>query len=208
MKYEYFGSYVPLMKAEKKNGKLVKSGYVIKSVSPFHSSERQTRSQKLENWATPLDPQLSSQGDHGNPWSWLLNRLRMSSTQSVMDISQTNILGNSIDSSPAQDHFKNILAEVDGNAITNRFRFSTNLSLPRGSNLGIMNIVTYYIRCEPRQIVVCTSDGHTNTPIVLRTKKPEWNALYGIFELDFGGRINRDSVKNYQIEHNGEVVSL
>ena len=124
-----------------------------------------------------------------------------------MDIPQTSAQANGVHSGPTQDQFKNVLAEVDGNTITNRFRFSTNLSPPCGPNLGAMNIVTYYIRCEPRQMVVCTYDGQANLALILKSKKPEWNGLHGIFELDFGGRINRDSVKNYQIEHNGEVVS-
>lgn len=207
LKSEYFGSYIPLMRAEKKMGKLVKTGFVIKSISPFHMLDQQTHSKKLENWATPAESQINGQNEHGSQWSKLLNRLRMPAMQSVMDIPQSGVLASKTSSGMAQDPQKTVLAEVGGNSITNRFKFSTNLPQPCSSSLGNMNIVTYYIHCEPRQMVVSTSDRRTRMPLTLRSKKPEWNALYGIFELDFGGRINRDSVKNYQIEHNGEVVS-
>ena len=43
---------------------------------------------------------------------------------------------------------------------------------------------------------------------VLKSKRPYWNPEHAVYELDFGGRINRDSVKNFQLDHDGEVVSV
>lgn len=37
--------------------------------------------------------------------------------------------------------------------------------------------------------------------VVLQNKAPWWSVQRGIYELDFNGRVTRDSVKNFQIAH-------
>ena len=32
---------------------------------------------------------------------------------------------------------------------------------------------------------------------MLKSKRPYWNPEHAVYELDFGGRINLDSVKNF-----------
>ena len=124
-----------------------------------------------------------------------------------------------------------VLAEIEGNSILNRFRFRTGCSLFQDGILGSLNITTNYIKCQPRKLAVyLTGPGRSRsmkgTPsgddvtvedtevheeetndISLYSKDPDWNDRYQIYELDFGGRVSTDSIKNFQIERDGRVVS-
>ena len=99
-----------------------------------------------------------------------------------------------------------VLAEVEGNRVTNRYNFSTVSPLFRNGSLGSLSIFTSYVRLRPRKLTVVLSDvdGSEET---LYSKEPDWNQLFNLYELDFGGRVNRDSIKNCQVERKGEVVS-
>ncbi|KAI5257027.1 Tubby-Related Protein 1 [Manis pentadactyla] len=44
--------------------------------------------------------------------------------------------------------------------------------------------------------------------VVLQNKAPWWNVQRGIYELDFNGRVTRDSVKNFQIAHPDDLDYL
>ena len=123
-----------------------------------------------------------------------------------------------------------ILAEIEGNSIMNRFRFRTGCSLFQDGILGSLNITTNYIKCQPRKLAVyLTGPGKSRlmkgtlsgdsltveggeeaeeaSDISLYSKDPDWNDRYQIYELDFGGRVCTDSIKNFQIEREGRVVS-
>ena len=122
-----------------------------------------------------------------------------------------------------------VLAEMEGNSIMNRFRFRTGCSLFQDGILGSLNITTNYIKCQPRKLAVFLT-GPGKTPrrtlsgdddkeereggdedleeISLYSKDPDWNDRYQIYELDFGGRVSTDSIKNFQIERDGRVVCL
>ena len=119
-----------------------------------------------------------------------------------------------------------VLAEVEGNSIMNRFRFRTGCSLFQDGILGSLNITTNYIKCQPRKLAVYLSGpGVTgqrtlsgdaegdefkfeeSSDVSLFSKDPDWNERYQIYELDFGGRVSTDSIKNFQIEREGRVVS-
>ena len=103
---------------------------------------------------------------------------------------------------------KLILAEVERSSLMNQFRFRTN---SQNGSLGSVNICTNYIKCRPRNIAVvlprACSVSEEENDLVIYSKEPEWNDNFRIYELDFGGRVGRDSIKNFQIEHNGQVVS-
>jgi hypothetical protein len=97
-----------------------------------------------------------------------------------------------------------VIAEIEGNSLTNRYKFLSTSSSNRVL-LGVLNIHSHYAKRLPRDLTAAIL--HDGKKITLHSIKPEWNPIFGIFELDFGGRINRDSVKNFQLDHNGEVVS-
>ena len=119
-----------------------------------------------------------------------------------------------------------VLAEIEGNSIMNRFRFRTGCSLFQDGILGSLNITTNYIKCQPRKLAVyLTGPGKSvkassttgESPcgereleeicdVSLFSKDPDWNDRYQIYELDFGGRVSTDSIKNFQIERDGRVV--
>lgn len=122
-----------------------------------------------------------------------------------------------------------VLAEIEGNSIMNRYRFRTCCSLFQDGILGSLNITTNYIKCQPRKLAIYltgpgrsvqTSSGEEDleeeqvkeeeeetNDVSLYSKDPDWNDRYQIYELDFGGRVNMDSIKNFQIERGGRVVS-
>ena len=55
-------------------------------------------------------------------------------------------------------------------------------------------------------VVLQPSPGY-HEGFTLKSRRFHWNSEHAVYELDFGGRINHDSVKNFQLEHNREVVS-
>ena len=109
------------------------------------------------------------------------------------------------------DHFSNfdppILAKVDINTFTHGAQFTGNLA-PWNVSLGSIAIAANYFKNEPRRVTVVLppSLGY-HKGFALKSRRPHWNPEHAVYELDFGGHINRDSVKNFQLEHNGEVVS-
>ena len=69
-------------------------------------------------------------------------------------------------------------------------------------------IAANYFKNEPRcvMVVLQSSPGY-HEGFTLKYRRLHWNPEHAVYELDFGGHINRDSVKNFQLEHNREVVS-
>ena len=94
------------------------------------------------------------------------------------------------------------------NTLTYSDQFTGNL-VPWNVSLGSIEIAANYFKNEPRRVTVMLppSPGY-HEGFVLKSRRPHWNPEHAVYELDFGGRINRDSVKNFQLDHNGEVVSV
>ena len=146
-----------------------------------------------------------------------MNRLRK-----VMRSGQLHDAGTPMGGSPVSspthhvaitsDHFCNfeppILAKADINTFTYGAHFTGNL-VPWNVSLGSITITANYFKNEPRCVAVMLppSPGY-HEGVVLKSKRPYWNPEHAVYELDFGGRINRDSVKNFQLDHDGEVVSV
>ena len=100
-----------------------------------------------------------------------------------------------------------LLAEVKGRSCVNRFRFHTDSSLFQDGDLGSMSISTSYVKCRPRKVDIHLAGRSKDEGISMCSKSPDWNERFRIYELDFGGRVARDSIKNFQIDQGGCVVS-
>ena len=213
LKYEHFGSYIPLLKAEKKSGTVYNAGFSIKPVLQDNNDSSLKRKGEefwTERFKTPETHRrrlscTANQRQQGRLRS-LIRRLQ-SSPASVMDSSLQ-------EDTPDEDYVKQrdiypIIAEIEGNTISKKYKIlkrvpDSSLSSPL---IGQINIRSHYITCEPRRVSICLYPGNEDKELKLASKNPEWNPIFRIYELDFGGRINRDSVKNFQIEHNNEIVS-
>ncbi len=227
--------------------------------------QTETTAASVHHWATRMHSRAQVACDQvASPQrrSRILRQLRSafkpSLSQGVMDVSSqqkssfattgdpnrtqslTDISGDCISASK-----RPLLAEVDGNIITNRFRFRTGCSLFQDGILGSLNITMNYIKCQPRKLAVHLTGaagksaaaaasaktsakvaakrddgressstegreaeaGETSSDVSLFSRDPDWNDRYQIYELDFGGRVSTDSIKNFQIEREGRVVS-
>ena len=152
LKYEHFGSYVPMLRGKQRSGRFFNVGFEI--CQEFCNNE--------------------------------VTNCRMSCRSPVTEV----------DSKP-------VIAEIEGNTLTKHYKFKTQSTL-----IATLNITSHYMRCLPRDLTLTICSPMDNQRETLVSKRPQWNPNFGIFELDFGGRINRDSVKNFQIEYNGNVVSI
>ena len=206
LKLEHFNQYIPLLQSRKKLGKRasVQTSYIIEPA--FDCSHSQVNDND-KDWAERLSlGGVEISAARSRP-SFLRRVWSMfNPVHGVMDTTQ---------SSPAatarNTRKKTVLAEVEGNSISNRFRFQTSNPQFQNGFLGSVNISTNYIKCRPRRVsVVLPKAGDAGTEVealILVSKQAEWNAAFQIYELDFGGRVSRDSIKNFQIEHNDQVVS-
>jgi hypothetical protein len=98
-----------------------------------------------------------------------------------------------------------ILASATVNTVSLRSTFVGNF--PSFSQIGTLSIDPNYFKNEPRHVIVTLPPlPGCHDRIMLQSKKPSWNQQTSVYELDFGGRVNRDSVKNFQLEFNGELV--
>lgn len=164
MKYEHFGSYVPVLKAKKRTGRFFNVGFTIQQEIPSPGIRNDNYLERVTS-RDSLSSLLNSHTETEN------------------------------DSSP-------VIAEIDGNTLTKYYKFTAN-----STTLATLSVTSHYMRCMPRDLTITIFDDN-NKKEVLNSKKPQWNSTFGIFELDFGGRINRDSAKNFQIEHENKVVSV
>lgn len=142
----------------------------------------------------------------------LYSTLRGGHGQSITDAAQDEPVWNVPTSSSChrrRQPVRPILAEVSGRTITNRYQFCSSAQRFEEGSLGTLSIFSSYVRFKPRQIsLTLQTPGDTDPPLTLESKRPEWNEGHQIYELDFGGRVKRDSVKNFQIEKKGQVVSI
>lgn len=184
--YEQMGTKRPLLTAHKRQGKLFSVNFNIR---PLNANDELTT--REECWAH--SPSINS-----------LQALNDSNSNSLTQTAPLMV--------PGQTSKDPVIANVIGNTLTKRYRFTTTAIEEEERctvvrELGNLNVTTHYIKCEPRDLSVTLYDNHHEEKISLASKRPEWNQQFGIFELDFGGRINRDSVKNFQIDWKDEIVS-
>ena len=207
LKYEHFGSYIPLLRAQRRVGKLYNIKWFIKPT--FLSKEDKSKREEEHHWGSVVESdQIRSERNQNTRCVGSLFRRFRSLAGSVMDVPSTDNPESCLEQGElhnqqySSDHFP-VIAEIEGNILLRRYKFLTPLY--HSSVFGTLNIRTYYMSCEPRQFTVTLTEGSNSN--ILYSKNPEWNPRFRIFELDFGGRINRDSVKNFQIEKDSEVVS-
>lgn len=251
--YEHFGSYVPLLRATRKSKILKHVEFEIKPVEYLVKDDDHTywgttpgsrRSADgsamptFPNWggATPSTSSSSSSSrrrSNSLTDNTRLTRIRKAFQQKLRRPSSVVVEGVSPSTSEVAVHplprqpIIPTIAEVSGTKFTNRFRITSTDNDYQGSDgsglLGIVNIYSHHITCEPRDVTITVYNGspsstqlqegeeHTMPSVsgetVLFSKKPEWNSRFKMYELDFGGRISKDSVKNFQVEENGEIVS-
>ena len=203
LKYEQFGSYIPLLRANQRPRRFFNVRYQL------HPVERR-KERRPDFWGQARSPSQALRRSRGLRGSFRRHQLTAQTSDTYNDVTEPpQEAATSIDSDNDNNTSASpVIAEIEGNTVSKHYKFSSYEGNGRNRNptlLGTLNVVTHYIKCEPRDITVglCTSDAK----ITLTSKKPEWNQQFGIFELDFGGRINRDSVKNFQIDLNDEVVS-
>lgn len=258
LKYEHLHNYIPLLYAKKKRGSLIHGGYRIEPAFDCtflqSSSKDQASTPTVHHqWATRIhsravacDQAAASPQRRSKILQQLRSTFKPSLSQGVMDVSSQQKLAlatggpnraqslTDISVSPRECISvpkKPVLAEVEGNVITNRFRFRTGCSLFQDGILGSLNITTNYIKCQPRKLAIyltgpavkvpakVIAGGHQSsegrevaqeetTDVSLFSRDPDWNDRYQIYELDFGGRVSTDSIKNFQIEREGRVVSI
>ena len=196
LKYEYMGRCVPLLIADviTKKGLKVSAG-----IRPAFSCDKSSRCSEM--WSCP-----PASNEHVQTDTWKLLRQKILKhvrplSQSVMDTAPATAAATAKPRSLREP----VLAEIKGNPVTNRFRFTTGL-FGCTTDLGDLDIYTHFVRCEPRKLTLTLNSFGVSPGISMISKRAEWNATYGIYELDFGGRISKDSVKNYQFEYREQVV--
>lgn len=220
LQLEHLNQYIPLLQAKKKSRKRgsVQCAY---SIEPAFDCSQIAQSTDGEegHWAESLS---ASSVVATNSTDIHSNRSRPQSTSflkqlwaalnpvhhhGVMDIAQGEPVCSAAASTDEACIEKTVLAELEGNSVTNRFRFHTTSTLFKDGHLGSVNICTNYIKCKPRKLTISLpAAGGVSDDTVLHSKEPEWNDEFQIYELDFGGRVSRDSIKNFQIEKDGQVV--
>ena len=227
LKHEFLNQYIPLLYAKKKSKKvssLLTGGYqIVPAFKCLHSQQSEAF-----HWASkPL--QARPEVQHSPRWftreqsrsvfKQLKSALRPGHNYVITDIMQREIVHPSpmrLNTAASKDPEPPILAEVEGSLITNQFRICAPSHQFENGNLGTVNISTHYIVCRPKKLNVNLftvrkegdDDFSGEEVIVLQSKEPDWNHRSQIFELDFGGRVTRDSTKNFQLEVGGQVVSL
>lgn len=202
LKYEQFGSYIPLLRAKQRPRRFFNMRYQL------HPVERR-KERRPDFWGQARSPSQAQRRSRGLRGSIRRHQLTAQTSDTCNDTAEPSQEAATSVDNDSSNSASLIIAEIEGNTVSKHYKFISSYEA-NGSNrnpalLGTLNVVTHYIKCEPRDITVglCTGDAK----ITLTSKKPEWNQQFGIFELDFGGRINRDSVKNFQIDLNDEVVS-
>ena len=221
LKYEHLNQYVPLLRVRKRPGKIINTNFVIEPA--FICSPETSSPGERKFWAAKVcEPTHTiNHESHQLPRrrKSIIRRVRSSfrpgHSHRIIDVSQQQQAAVRSPSPAAVKVELPILAEIDGNCITNRYQFCTASPLFQDGSLGTLSIRTSYVKCKPRRLNIVLSNRDTvaaggsldEEQVTLQSKKPDWNQRYQIYELDFGGRVNRDSIKNFQVESNGQVVS-
>ena len=237
MKYEHFGSYTPLLTSTKKSTSLQLIRYSIRPVKQSKilttgRQELQLIQDGGSEWATsPLQTaagccSTSRQLESTTGTRSRLDRLkktiyRLRSGGIVQDggplqeeRDPPQPVGCGLNMKETDEHLQcPEIAEVQGNRLKNKFKVMELCCSPDPSEppkqIAHVSINSHHISCEPRDLTISLEKGdESGKKVILTSKKPEWNSRFRVYELDFGGRINKDSVKNFQIEKDGEIVSL
>ncbi len=223
LNYEHFGNYVPLLQATMTMRRFRQVNYHI---SPASSEDGVGGASDLF-WSNTPGKNIRQNNIRRRRNSWSsgntsrLGRFKRAigqirrPTSTVLDVAPVQIESDdhTHDDHTHDDHTHSldlqieddpIIAELNGNLILNKFKVTKPND--KSIDLARINITNHHLTFDPRDVSIslCGNESVTN----LTSKKPEWNPQFRVYELDFGGRINRDSVKNFQIEENGKIVSL
>ena len=195
--YEYMGRHIPLLKTDGITRKGFKVTTAIRPAFPVAPSNEMWANLVQRNAAVP-----SSQTPQVSKWKVFRQRFLRRVQPSLQLTTGTNSedVQNSAVQSSTPPVPKPVLAKIKGSIMTNRYHFSS--SLHNNSDLGSLDIYTYYIRCAPRKLTLALTDS----AVQLVTKRPYWNPAHMHYQIDFGGRITQDCVNNYQFEHEGQMV--
>ena len=225
LKYEFLNQYIPLLQAKKKSRKassLLTSSYEVLPAFkciPSSSSAFCWASQPFQTQSPPEFQQFSrrfSRERSRSIFKHLMSAIKPGHSHAVMDTLQEG-LGHASPLAPhSEDPGTLVLAEVERTITGSQYKLTTTSSLFQDGILGSVNASTHYLMCKPRKLDIFLStvkrgeDGEClgMDTIVLQSKDPQWNQRYQIFELDFGGRVTKDSTKNIQVENNGKVVCV
>ena len=263
LKIEHLHNCIPLLHAKKKRRSLIHGGYYIEPAFDCNFLQNSSTSSRCEDqatdhhWATRIHPralvacdQVASPQRRSKILRQLRSAFKPSLSQGVMNVSSEQ--RSSFETAGGTNRVQSLtisrqcnitapkrplLAEIDGNVITNRFQFRTGCSLFQDGILGSLNIT----KRKPRKIVLhlygpvgksaetsgkvaaavgdeshksSTAEGRegeageASSDVSLFSKDPKWNAQYHWYSLDFGGRVTMISTKNFQIERDGRVVSI
>ena len=225
VKMEFCNQYVPILEATRRPrnaSKFLTSGFIVRPAFNFNcasSTQRDGCRAVSNHWMNvPFELTVPDQDCPGTsseqqtspaPRSFLkqlCSTFHSGFRRSVVDAAHEQVS----QSTPATifHSMQPVLAEVNGSAVTNRYQFSSPSRSFQEGSLGTLCILSSLVNCKPRRITLTLQTaGGATPPLMLESKKPDWNERHQIYELDFGGRVNRDSVKNYQIDQNGQVVS-
>ena len=191
LKYEHLNHLIPVLQGRRKTHKVFNGAYTIGPAFNCIQEEEHLTCKTSES--LPIAP-------HRSHLKSILKHLKSAfrSSQGIMDISQEPLP--SLSSCP-------VLAEVEANATRNHFRFTTTHPLFQEKTLGTLKISNTVVRSRPRVLTMTLFQGEGSSE-KLRSKKPEWNPNVMLYQLDFGGRVCKDSIKNFQVEKDGALVSL
>ncbi len=233
MKYEFLNQYVPVLRAKRKNrkpGSLLHAGYTVELVPGALRGAQEEGKYYAQEVSESGRERLGLGGGYHRvnaparqPSKSIVRRVksafRHGHNLEVMDASRQQWSLPDCLSSRATRQPSVILAEVEGNSLTNSYQFSTSSPLVPDGHLGSLSISTAYMKSKPRSLQISLphrrwagSEGGVEADssqgvITLQSRLPDWNERFQIFELDFGGRVCRDSIKNFQVERDGSIVS-
>ncbi len=238
LKYEHFGSYIPLLQAFKKPARgFQRIGFDVTAGDMLMGGNK---GNNPTHWAdTPTSTAHHQQQRRRNSWSGSTNskfdRLmktmhRLRPQSSVLDApfdenesgpplhtdieidtptDRPTTKPTGMSRSNADAELCPVIAEINGNRLMNKFKISRSIMRKESpSAVGDIRIYSHHIKCEPRDVGIRLYNGNEDETVNLSSKKPEWNSRFNVYELDFGGRISRDSVKNLQVEMDGKIVSI
>ena len=196
LRFEYLGQYIPLLRADNIVKKRSKVTATIKQAFPF----------------VPTVDMWYCLGDHANerkiPGLEEITARPLSARRYraalIRHTRESNRYGQpvwcTLDENGLFNAFQPILARIKGNVLKNRYKFSSLYY--DNFDMGDLDIHRHSIKCTPREMVMTLP----NFAVQLASKKPYWNPHTELYEINSGERVTHNSVHNYLIEHERQVV--